>query len=219
MHVPNFKVELSRIRSYEFVAGCDEAGMGPLAGSVVAAICILDKNDFGEGKKSGRWFARVRDSKMIGVTERLQLERLIKENCLAFGIGESSVAEIDRLNIHHARQRAMLRAWKNLLKKFPRYSKQNGVILIDGTFIVAEIDRHQETFVKGDADILSIAAASILAKNYRDRKMIALHKKHPEYGFDQHKGYGTAKHIAALKKNGVTMFHRKGFLKNIIAER
>ncbi len=190
--------------------------MGPLAGSVVAAICILNPKDFDANQISSPWFARVRDSKTIREPERITLEKVIKKNCLAYGIGESSVVEIDRLNIHHARLLAMRRAWKALVKNFPEHKKNKVIILIDGKFPIPDLEVVQETFVKGDSKIISIAAASILAKNYRDRKMILLDKKHPEYNFVQHKGYGTAKHIAVIKKIGPTAFHRKSFLKNIV---
>jgi ribonuclease HII len=216
MHFPNFETESKKMLSYAFVAGCDEAGMGPLAGPVFAAICILNPKDFVFTKNTGSWHARIRDSKTVQEIERVQLGTAIKNNCLAYGIGKSSVTEIDRINIHHARQRAIYRAWNDLLTKFPKYKKIKGIILIDGKFIVQEIFCEQETFVKGDATIISIAAASILAKNARDSYMITLHKKHPEYGFAHHKGYGTVKHFSALREYGVTRFHRKTFVKKIL---
>jgi ribonuclease HII len=219
VHFPNFKTERNKIRLYEYVAGCDEAGMGPLAGPVVAAVCILHDVDFKRQRNSKEWFARVRDSKTIGESERFLLEDLIIDNCEAFGIGKASVTEIDKQNIHHARLLAMRRAWEALLKKYPDFKKKSGIILIDGKFTIPDLDIPQETFVKGDANIISIAAASILAKNYRDRIMVALHKKLPEYGFAKHKGYGTTVHIKALKKLGSTAFHRKSFLKKILIEK
>jgi ribonuclease HII len=219
MYFPNFKTESRKILRYSFVAGCDEVGMGPLAGPVVAAVCILSPKDFSSRKKSDAWFSRVRDSKTIPEAERLELEGAIKKNCLAYGIGKSSVLEIDRLNIHYARQKAMYRAWNDLLKKFPKYNNKNGIILIDGTFTVSEIECDQEAIVKGDASIMSIAAASILAKNCRDKYMIRLHAKHPEYGFAEHKGYGTEKHVKALRRYGATEIHRKSFLKKVLPEK
>ena len=216
MHFPNFKIERKLISSYNFIAGCDEVGMGPLAGPVVAAVCVIKPEDFNKRKSVNNWFARIRDSKKIAEKERIVLEDLIKKNCLAFGIGESSVPEINKLNIHHARLLAMQRACENIFKKTPELKKQNGIILIDGKFIIPKLKITQETFVGGDAKIISIAAASILAKNFRDRRMQKLHNTFPEYAFSSHKGYGTKKHIDAIRKFGSTKIHRKEFLKNIV---
>jgi ribonuclease HII len=223
MKFPNYKVEQNFLdEGFRFVFGCDEAGMGPLAGSVIAAVCILKNDDYSHRTKA-KWFYRIRDSKTISRNERDELEKAIIENCLSYGIGESSVDEIDAINIHQAGLLAMKRAFESCLqkKKFrENFLAKNKIFLaVDGKFVIPNLDYsnlRQQAFVKGDQKILSIAAASILAKSHRDRLLEMLSEKYPEYELQKHKGYGTQKHIAAIRKFGPSKIHRKSFLKNII---
>jgi ribonuclease HII len=223
MEFPNYKEEQNfHNEGFRFVFGADEAGMGPLAGPVVAAVCLLKEGDYSR-RTNDKWFYRVRDSKTISKSERDKLEELILANCESYGIGEASVSEIDEMNIHQARFLAMKRAFENCLqkKKFrENFLAKNKIFLaVDGKFVIPNLDYsnlRQQAFVKGDQKILSIAAASILAKSHRDRLLENLSLKYPEYELQKHKGYGTQKHIAAIRKFGASKIHRKSFLKNII---
>jgi len=223
MEFPNYKEEQNfHDEGFRFVFGADEVGMGPLAGPVVAAVCLLKEGDY-NSRKNDKWFYRVRDSKTIAKSERDKLEELILANCEAYGIGEASVVEIDELNIHQARFLAMKRALEKCLQNINLNldisAKNVSCILVDGKFTIPDMDYeniHQKAIVKGDQKVLSIAAASILAKSHRDRLLEILSEKYPEYELQQHKGYGTQKHIAAIKKYGPSEIHRKSFLKNIV---
>lgn len=176
------------------VAGVDEAGRGPLAGSVVAAAVILDPVKPIDG---------LHDSKVLTAGQREDLADEIREKALAFEVAEASVEEIDRLNILHASMLAMSRAIEGL-KISPDHC------LIDGNR--CPVTRFNcQAVVKGDALVKEISAASILAKVTRDRDMVALHQKHPEYGFDSHKGYPTKRHLKALREHGLLDIHRRSF--------
>jgi ribonuclease HII len=175
-------------------AGVDEAGRGPLAGSVVAAAVILDDTKPIKG---------LADSKKLTVLRRTKLYDEIRAKALCVGVGEASVDEIDRLNILQATMLAMQRAVANLRLK-------PSMVLVDGNRI-PQLDVLAEAIVQGDAKVQAISAASIIAKVTRDRQCEALHAAYPEYGFDSHKGYGTAVHMAALKAHGATPVHRKSF--------
>jgi ribonuclease HII len=176
------------------VAGVDEAGVGPLAGPVVAAAVVLPA-DF---DVSG-----VRDSKLIDEAERSVLERRILGSCLAVGVAEVSVSEIDAIGIYPAGLLAMKRAVESLSPR-PDY------LLVDARRV--EIALPQEGPVRGDRDHTCIAAASIVAKQHRDRVMVGLHHRWPHYGFDEHKGYPTSRHIEALALHGVCPAHRASWL-------
>ncbi len=176
------------------VAGVDEAGRGPLAGSVVAAAVILDDL---------HPIAGLADSKKLTALKRAKLYDEIRAKALCVGVGEASVDEIDRLNILQATMLAMQRAVANLRLK-------PSMVLIDGNRI-PKLDMLAEAIVQGDAKVQAISAASIIAKVTRDRQCEALHEAYPQYGFDGHKGYGTAVHMAALKAHGATPAHRKSF--------
>lgn len=184
------------------IIGVDEAGRGPLAGPVVAAAVCL-----GDSKISG-----LGDSKKLSEKRRAALEPLIREQCL-FGIGIASVEEIDAVNIFQATMIAMTRAVSALCEQAGQEPQH---VVIDGnkTPLGRVADwRWQscEAIVKGDAKEPCISAASILAKELRDRMMLELCTAHPVYGFGKHKGYGTAEHLAALKLHGPTIHHRKSF--------
>lgn len=176
-------------------SGCDEVGRGCLCGPVVAATVILDAN-FDQ--------KLINDSKKLSFKTRLELDSYIKDNVIDFGIAELSPEFIDQHNILNASIHAMHRALDQL-KTRPE------LILVDGNkFHPYNYTPHQ-CVIKGDSKILSIAAASILAKNYRDQLMIQLHEEFPEYGWNKNMGYATKTHREALKKYGPTKYHRKSF--------
>ncbi len=182
-------------RSHQLVAGVDEVGRGPLVGKVVAAAVILDPDSP---------IAGLTDSKKLTEKKREVLYPEIQEKALAWAIAWADVAEIDELNILHASMLAMSRA-VNQLSPVPEYA------LIDGNRCPAGLVCPSEAIVKGDLKEPAISAASILAKVYRDREMIALDKVYPEYGFAKHKGYPTALHMAQLEKHGPISEHRRSF--------
>lgn len=176
-------------------AGCDEVGRGCLCGPVVAAAVILDEN-FEQNL--------VNDSKKLSFKTRMDLDSYIKDNVKSFAIAELSPAFIDEHNILNASIHAVHRALDKLAVR-PEF------ILVDGNkFHPYNFIPHQ-CVIKGDSKFLSIAAASILAKNYRDKLMIELHEEHPEYGWNTNFGYATKKHQEALIKHGITKYHRQSF--------
>jgi ribonuclease HII len=176
------------------IAGVDEAGRGPLAGPVVAAAVILDDLQPIKG---------LADSKKLTALKRERLYDEIRAKALCCSIAEASVEEIDRLNILQATMLAMQRAVAGLRLKPTK-------VLVDGNRI-PQLDMLAEAIVKGDSLIPAISAASILAKVHRDRWCAELHQRYPLYGFDGHKGYGTAQHLAALQAHGACPEHRKTF--------
>ena len=192
-------MELIKKWSENYVeAGCDEVGRGCLCGPVVAAAVILDDN-FEQNL--------VNDSKKLNFKTRLELDDYIKNNVKDYAIAELSPAFIDQHNILNASIHAM----HNALDKL---TIRPELILVDGNkFHPYNYIPHQ-CIVKGDSKILSIAAASILAKNYRDQLMIQLHDEFPEYGWNKNMGYATKVHIEALKKFGPTKYHRQSFRLN-----
>jgi ribonuclease HII len=176
------------------VAGVDEAGRGPLAGPVVAAAVILDDLHPIEG---------LADSKKLSPQRRDQLYDEIRAKALCFAIAQASVEEIDQLNILQATLMAMRRAVVGLRLKPVK-------VLVDGNQLPV-LEVLAEAIVKGDTKVPAISAASILAKVHRDRWCQEVHQEFPQYGFDQHKGYGTAFHLNALKIYGACLHHRKSF--------
>ena len=176
-------------------AGCDEVGRGCLCGPVVAAAVIID-HQFNHNL--------INDSKQLSFRTRIELDSYIKENVLDYSIAELSPEFIDEHNILNASIHAMHNALDQLKLK-PE------LILVDGNkFHPYNYIPHQ-CIIKGDSKVLSIAAASILAKNYRDQLMIELHEEFPEYGWNKNMGYATKEHREALKKYGPTKYHRKSF--------
>ena len=186
-------------QGYFFVAGLDEAGRGCLAGPVVAAAVVLPLAD----SELAARLSGVRDSKQISSQERERLNEVIRRHALAVGVGFGSVELIDERNILQATKCAMRSALDQLL--FPVQA-----LLLDA-LLLPDIPLPQRSIIKGDTRCLSIAAASIVAKVSRDRLMLQLHEAYPAYGFNQHKGYGTAAHLEALQKHGVTPHHRRSF--------
>jgi ribonuclease HII len=178
----------------EVICGVDEAGRGPLAGPVFAAAVILDP---------AKPIIGLRDSKKLSPTRRDELALIIQRDALAWSIAQCSAAEIDALNILQATMLAMRRAIEGL-------SVAPTLALIDGNRCPVTTIR-TEAIVKGDDKVIEISAASILAKTARDALLLEMHARYPQYGFDQHKGYPTALHLARLREHGVTPEHRRSY--------
>ncbi len=193
---PDFRRERKLLRRDIWpVAGVDEAGRGPLAGPVAAAAVILDPANLPRG---------LNDSKLLAREERERLYEAIMARAVAVAVGFASAAEIDAVNIRQATFRAMRRALAALSAP-PRY------VLIDGNDLAPGLCCEGETIVKGDGAVLSIAAASIIAKVTRDRLMTRLCAIHPVYGFSEHVGYATPAHLAAIEAHGPCPYHRLSF--------
>lgn len=176
------------------ICGIDEAGRGPLAGPVFAAAVIL-------GPDHG--ITGLDDSKKLSRGRRETLALQIRQCAVAWAVASASVEEIDALNILQASLLAMRRAVESL-RLMPTE------VLVDGLFC-PEILQPARAIVRGDSTVAEISAASILAKTARDALMLELHHAHPQYGFDRHKGYPTAAHLAALRAHGVSVVHRRSF--------
>ena len=183
---------------FSLLAGVDEAGRGPLAGPVCAAACILPRNLEIPG---------LNDSKKLSSKARDSLYDIIINSAVSYGIAFASVEEIESLNILNATFVAMNRALSQL-------SPQPALALIDGNRN-SGISIPSRCVVKGDSLCADIAAASVLAKVTRDRYMLTMAEKYPEYGFEKHKGYGTAQHYAALRQFGPSSIHRPSFLRKM----
>lgn len=177
------------------VAGCDEAGRGPLAGPVVAAAVILPQRCP---------IPSLNDSKKLSEKKRLLLEQEIKETSIAWAVARVEADEIDRINILEASLKAMLMAVKGL-------SVSAEAILIDGPYGLRQSEIPQKAVKKGDSLSASIAAASILAKNHRDRIMVNYDTVYPQYGFAKHKGYPTKYHREMIHQYGLSPIHRRTF--------
>lgn len=199
--MPDFELEIkAHERGYKYICGVDEAGRGPLAGPVCAAAVILPDNCEITG---------LNDSKKLSEKKREALYDIIIEKAIAYSVCYGTLDEIEEYNILQATYLAMNRAISGLSVK-PDYA------LIDGNRVPKGITVDCETVVKGDGKSCSIAAASVLAKVTRDRLLLEYDKEYPQYGFANHKGYGTAAHYAAIKEHGVTPVHRLSFLKNVL---
>ena len=184
----------------KYIAGIDEAGRGPLAGPVVVGIAIMKPDSFIEG---------VNDSKKISEKKRELLYEQITNEAIDWSVGIVDQNEIDEINILNATKKALHMAIKNLKIKPDR-------ILVDALEHIDTCGIPYTSIIKGDAKVYSISAASIIAKVTRDRMMKEYDEIYPEYGFAGHKGYGTAKHIQAIKAYGPCPLHRKTFIKNFI---
>ena len=184
---------------YQFIAGIDEAGRGPLAGPVVAAAVIFPP---------GYVNSEINDSKQLSARKREELYEIIKSDAVAVGMGVVDADIIDRLNILRATLQAMREAVLEL-------STSPDFLLIDGLQCIPLLTP-QKPLVKGDSRSVSIAAASIIAKVSRDRIMEIYHRQFPQYNFRQNKGYGTKEHCGAIKQFGMCRIHRKSFhIKNL----
>ena len=198
--MPDFELEKQAVSNgFSFVCGVDEAGRGPLAGPVCAAAVIFAPDTELDG---------VNDSKKLSEKKREALFDVICQKALAYSVAFASVEEIEEHNILNATYLAMNRAIEGLKIKAD-------FALIDGNRTPKDIKIDCQTVVKGDSKSLSIAAASILAKVTRDRLLMEYHEKYPQYNFAKHKGYGTAEHMEAIRKFGISEVHRPSFLKKI----
>ena len=199
LHKELFEYDSELRKQYPVICGVDEAGRGPLAGDVYAAAVILT---------DGTLIDYLNDSKKISEKRREELFDVITEKAAAYCVASATVEEIDRLNILQATMLAMKRAVSGL-------SIVPDMVLVDGNRL-PDLERPAQCVIKGDAHSASIAAASVLAKVSRDRSLRELAVKYPQYGFEQHKGYGTAMHYQMLEKYGISEVHRKSFLKKLI---
>jgi len=188
-------------QGFNIIAGLDEVGRGCLFGPVVAAAVVFDPTFY--LKKMPSWSKEVADSKLLSPTKRKRLTGFILSEAAGFGLGYATSLEIDRMNIYWASQLAMKRALNNL-GQFP------DIILVDG-YQLKDIDYLQRGIPQGDRRVFCIAAASILAKVFRDELMCALDFVFPEYALEKNKGYGTEEHYQALERFGPCLLHRRTF--------
>lgn len=205
--------ELERVKKmYDFdrgfskgnlLAGVDEVGRGPLAGPIVSAAVILDLNVIDD-----EMIFYLNDSKKLSEKKREELSKIIKEKAIAYYISEASNDEIDEKGIGVCNNEVFLKAVYGLITN-------PSIVLSDG-YKVKEINIENKSVIKGDTKSASIAAASIIAKVYRDNLMKKLSEKYPEYGFEHNVGYGAKTHVDAIKKYGATPIHRMSFLRNIL---
>ena len=186
-------------KGYKVIVGVDEVGRGPLAGPVVCAAVIMPYEE-------GLLIDGIDDSKKLSEKKRDMLTELIKERAIAYTIYEVSEKEIDDINILQATRKGMREAIMAL-------PFTPDIVLTDGNMTL-DIPFPQQSIIHGDALSYTIGAASIVAKTYRDKLMVEYAKEYPEYGFEKHKGYGTATHIKAIKEHGLCPIHRKTFTKN-----
>jgi ribonuclease HII len=203
MKYPNFKEEKKLWKKgYNFVAGLDEAGRGPLAGPVTAAAVIFNFQFTISNKFLIEQFSKIKDSKKMTNKQReAAYEFLTNHKDIKWGVGIVSEKIIDKINILEATKLAMKKSFEKLNPDF---------LLLDGNFKI-DSKISQKSIIKGDQKVFSISAASIIAKVTRDRIMQKYHKKYPEYNFLKHKGYGTKAHFASLQKFGPCKIHRKSF--------
>lgn len=208
--------------TFDYVIGIDEVGRGCLAGPVVAGATLWSHK---QTLTIPEALSGVKDSKLLKESERERLAPFIRTHVLGYSVQEASVEEIDAINILRASHLAMVRCVQDLLKQLEtktRNDPDNGssvdhaervLVLIDGNMIPNELKKNQgvQALVKGDLKSMSIAAASILAKVYRDGLMQKLHEKYPQYGLEKHKGYPTPAHKKAVHEFGVSEIHRKSF--------
>lgn len=197
--IENLKKYEKEYAEYGYICGIDEVGRGPLAGPVVAGAVILPKDCD---------ILYINDSKKLTAAKREELYDIIMEKAIAVGIGMASPARIDEINILQATYEAMREAISKLSVKPD--------LLLNDAVTIPGVDIRQVPIIKGDAKSISIGAASIVAKVTRDRMMVEYDKIMPEYGFASNKGYGSAEHIAALKKVGPSPIHRASFIKNFV---
>ncbi|MBQ6496144.1 MAG: ribonuclease HII [Firmicutes bacterium] len=205
MKIPEQKLHEA---GYRYIAGVDEVGRGPLAGPVVTATVVLPENFDVLG---------VDDSKKLSEKRREELYDIIREKAVAYGIGMCDHQVIDEINILQATKRAMKQAVEECDRALAKLAgsddtKKIDYVLFDAVTI-EDLGRPQEAVIKGDAKVLAIAVASILAKVTRDRMMVEYADEYPWYGFEKNKGYGTAAHYEGLRLHGISPIHRKTFLK------
>lgn len=187
-------------KEVKYICGIDEAGRGPLAGPVVIAAVIMPRNSMIEG---------VNDSKKVSEKKREKLYEEITSSSITWAVGIIDQNEIDDINILNATKKGLTQALTEL-------EQRPDIILVDALTKIDTLGIPYESIIKGDAKSYSIAAASIVAKVTRDRIMRQWDEIYPQYGFEKHKGYGTAMHINAIKEYGPCPLHRKSFIKNFI---
>jgi ribonuclease HII len=192
--------------NYNYIAGVDEVGRGPLAGPIVAAAVIMELNVV-EDKDL---ILRVNDSKKLTIAVRKELSQIIKEKALAYKIIAMDNKQIDERGIGFCNNQVFIDSCAGL-------SIKPDLVLSDG-YKIKNFSGLNEFVIKGDTKSMSIACASIIAKVYRDELMLQYHSEYPNYGFDRNVGYGTEEHVLSIKKYGTTPIHRKSFLKNIIGD-
>lgn len=190
----------------KFVAGVDEAGRGPLVGAVVAGAVVVDSGIVESAQKAPEW-KLVRDSKSLSARQREVAYDFIVQN-FHWGVGWSDEKTIDRINILQASYLAMKKALSDVKRKV---GGEIDMIIVDGRGLIPNISARQENIIGGDKFVFSVSAASIIAKVTRDRMMIELHQKFPQYGFEKHKGYGTKFHFEMIEKHGPCEAHRRSF--------
>ncbi len=208
---------------YKYIVGIDEVGRGPLAGPVAVGAVKLEKEWIKLKEKEG-WFKGLRDSKKLSPKAReewvVKIKQAQKEGWLDFSVAFVSSRVIDKKGLSYAIRTALAQALRILedLSKGSPWIREEVNVLLDGGLHAPVHYKNQTTIIKGDEKEVSIALASIVAKVARDKKMVALAKKFPRYGFEQHKGYGTRAHYEAIKKHGITPYHRKSFLRGVTQE-
>ena len=189
-----------RKKGFQYICGIDEAGRGPLAGPVVVASVIMPADSMIEG---------VNDSKKVSEKKREKIYEQILEEAISYGVAIIGQDEIDEINILNATKKGLTISLQELTLK-------PDLILVDALNGIDTMGIPYDSVIKGDAKCYSIAAASIIAKVTRDRIMREWDKIYPEYGFEKHKGYGTAAHIAAIREHGLCPIHRRSFTKNFV---
>jgi ribonuclease HII len=200
------------VQGHQYVVGIDEAGRGPLMGPVVAAAVVWKHGTCtpGDAGLSDAVFALIRDSKKLSPKQRDAAYELVQDN-FYIGVGVIAPEVIDRVNILEATYLAMKSALSNLRSVLPKHRDVDVALLIDGNQALPNVSLTTTTVVGGDGTVPSIAAASIVAKVTRDRIVDELDQLYPQYGFAKHKGYGTADHMAALRRYGPSPVHRMSF--------
>lgn len=194
-------------KGYQYVVGLDEVGRGAFAGPIVAGAVVFPKNII----KNKNLLSEINDSKLLTPLKRERLSKEIKKSAFIYAIAKINVQTINKLGIGKANQMAFRKVLKNMQKKI---KNEKPFVLVDGfhiRYLKGVGLRNQKAIIKGDRKCVSIAAASIIAKVYRDRLMRKLHKTYPNYFFVRNKGYGTKEHQEALKKYGFCVFHRRSF--------
>lgn len=198
---------------HKYIIGIDEVGRGPLAGPVAVGAVLIHVEHH---KKVMKLFPVVKDSKKLSAQARVEWLVKIREaeeaGFLMTTVAFVSAEMIDKNGIVSSIRTALVRGLKNI-----EHEVECAQVLLDGGLRAPAQYKNQKTIIKGDEKKLAIALASIVAKVMRDARMVHLAKKHPEYGFENHKGYGTRAHYEAIKHNGTTKYHRKSFLKNVIS--
>lgn len=209
-------------KSKKYIIGIDEVGRGPLAGPVTVAAVALPHNwkmRNGKWKMGFRKLLPLRDSKKLSPKKREEWFKYIKNHPkIHYAVASVSNKKIDKINVSNAANLAATKAFSKLIAQLPKSQIPQTKIFLDGGLYLKPLtfNLKPKTLIRGDEKIPAISLASIIAKVTRDKYMKKIHKKHPAYNFDKHKGYGTKKHIKTIKKNGMSPIHRHTFLKNIL---